>query len=215
LADRAAATVPLDNSIDAWVLLNELRKTGQANKLLNRDPATLTNARTIRILLDTLREEGGMGEQVTALADRAAVAADIDDPGAVAGLLYALQAAGATAQVAVLADRAATGSPLDDPSDVAALLETLRKVGAKAQTVTLLSRNPGARTPLHNSSHAARLLEALQEAGAQEQARLLLDRLPGEGFFDVWLEEGHLERFRFGREADGRPAEPWTWDDLD
>ena len=28
-------------------------------------------------------------------------------------------------------------------------------------------------------------------------------------------QEDRLSRFRFGREADGRPAEPWDWDDLE
>jgi hypothetical protein len=214
LADRAAAAIPLRSSIDAHVLLDELRKAGQANKLLNRDPASLADPRSIRNLLDAVLEEGGMGEQITALADRAA-AAPIDDPRAVAGLLYALRRAGATAQAAVLADRAAAVSPLNDPGDVAALLKTLREVGTEAQVTTLLSRDPAARTPLDNSYHASQLLEALQEAGAQDQARLLINRLPGEGFFDVWLYEGNEERFRFGREADGRPAEPWAWEDLD
>jgi hypothetical protein len=60
------------------------------------------------------------------------------------------------------------------------------------------------------------LLESLQEAGAREQATALAERLSGAGKFDLFRQrQGHRDRFRFGREADGRPAEPWDWEDLD
>ncbi len=58
----------------------------------------------------------------------------------------------------------------------------------------------------------ARLLWAL----APEQATALTNRLPTAGMFGLFLEQkGLAERFRFGREADGTPAAPWDWDDLD
>jgi len=159
LADRAAAAVPLRNPIDVHVLLDELRKTGQAAKLLNRNPATL------------------------------------NDP--------------------QLANRAAVSVSLDNPSRVAELVNTMRETGANKQLDTLLKRNPAAHVSLANSYRASRLLERLQEVGAHEQASVLTNRLPGEGGFDVWLAEGHQERFRFGREADGSPTAPWGWEDLD
>jgi hypothetical protein len=34
--------------------------------------------------------------------------------------------------------------------------------------------------------------------------------------FELFLrQQGDRDRFRFGREADGSPAEPWAWDDLE
>jgi hypothetical protein len=34
--------------------------------------------------------------------------------------------------------------------------------------------------------------------------------------FELFREqESRQDRFRFGREADGSPAEPWGWEDLD
>jgi len=34
--------------------------------------------------------------------------------------------------------------------------------------------------------------------------------------FELFREqEDRQDRFRFGREADGRPAGPWGWEDLD
>jgi hypothetical protein len=57
---------------------------------------------------------------------------------------------------------------------------------------------------------------ALREAGAREQAAALAVRLPATGMFGLFLEqEGLADQFRFGREADGIPSEPWCWEDLD
>jgi hypothetical protein len=62
----------------------------------------------------------------------------------------------------------------------------------------------------------AELLRGLRGAGAQEQATLLAERLPGAGMFGLFREqEGYRDRFGFGREADGSPAEPWGWGDLE
>lgn len=64
----------------------------------------LDNPYTVAGLLDRLREAGA-GEQVTALADRAAAHVPLDDPRAVAGLLSRLREAGAQEQAAALAGR--------------------------------------------------------------------------------------------------------------
>jgi hypothetical protein len=60
------------------------------------------------------------------------------------------------------------------------------------------------------------LLDSLREAGAAEQAAALIDRLPGAGMFELFCRQrGCQDQFPFGREADGNPAEPWGWEDLD
>jgi hypothetical protein len=62
----------------------------------------------------------------------------------------------------------------------------------------------------------ADLLDRLREAGAGEQAAALVSRLPAAGMFGLFLKQNGLaEQFRFGREADGAPAAPWGWEDLD
>jgi hypothetical protein len=62
----------------------------------------------------------------------------------------------------------------------------------------------------------ASLLDRLREAGAHEQAAALTARLPATGMFELFLEQkGAADQFRFGREADGTPAAPWGWEDLD
>jgi hypothetical protein len=62
----------------------------------------------------------------------------------------------------------------------------------------------------------ATLLNTLREAKAQAQATALADRLPGIGMFELFLKQkGHQNKFWFGREADGNPAKPWGWEDLE
>jgi hypothetical protein len=62
----------------------------------------------------------------------------------------------------------------------------------------------------------ARLLDSLRAAGAGQQADTLAERLPGAGMFELFRkQEGRHDRFRFGRDADGSPARPWGWEDLD
>ena len=99
---------------------------------------------------------------------------------------------------------------------MARLLDSLREAGAQEQVTALLRRDPAAHVPLDDPDAVARLLDSLREAGAQEQATALADRLPGAGMFELFREqEGRQDQFRFGREADGSPAGPWAWEDLD
>ena len=53
------------------------------------------------------------------------------------------------------------------------------------------------------------LLTALRDAGTRAQATALIERLPAAGQFRLFCrQEGRAEQFRFGQEADGRPAKP-------
>jgi hypothetical protein len=62
----------------------------------------------------------------------------------------------------------------------------------------------------------ASLLDSLQEAGAHKQAAALAGQSPAADMFLLFLEQqGSADEFRFGREADGTPAPPWDWEDLD
>ena len=228
LADRAIPRVSLDDPRAVAALLGSLREAyarDQVTALLDRDPAarvSVDDPRAAVWLLESLLEVGA-GKQAIVLADRAAAHARLDDPNVVI-LLGVLWNTGAQDQVTALLDRdLAARVPLDAPDAVSALLKILLKVGAHDQIATLLRRNPGARVSLdaRRSSEVwpipeLSLLESLQEAGAHEQAAALVDRLPGAGMFRLFrLQEDHRSRFRFGRETDGRPAEPWDWDDLD
>ena len=114
-----------------------------------------------------------------------------------------------------LADRAATHAPLDNPGDVVTLLDSLQRVGSEQQ-VTAVADRAATHASLGRPGGVARLLDALRQAGAEQQAAALADRLPGSGLFELFREqESRQDQFRFGREADGSPAEPWGWEDLD
>ncbi|MFE1774656.1 hypothetical protein [Streptomyces sp. NPDC059008] len=102
----------------------------------------------------------------------------------------------------------------DDPVGVASLLWSLRRVGADGQVAALLARDPAVHASLDDANAVASLLYGLREVGADGQAAALAERLPAAGHFDQCIKiSGHWERFRFGREPDGRVAVPWTWDD--
>jgi uncharacterized protein YidB (DUF937 family) len=233
-----AAHAPLDDPDALVILLNSLLEAGayeQAAALSRRvaayvsdNPDTvamlpdraaahapLDNPAAVAILLDSLREAGA-GEQAAALLGRDPAAhAPLDDPDAVARLLDSLLEAGADEQAAALAGRAAAHAPLDNPHRVAILLDSLREAAGE-QAAALLRRDPAACVALDNPYSVASLLDSLREAGAREQAAALADRLPGAGLFNLFREqESRQDRFRFGREADGSPAEPWGWEDLD
>jgi hypothetical protein len=220
LADRAAAHVPLDDPEGVARLLDSLRETHaeeQANALADRAAARipLDEPEAVAGLLDGLLEAGAT-EQVTTLLRRdPARHVPLDNPRAVAGLLNGLREAGATEQVTTLLRRdPASHVPLDNPRAVAGLLTVLRDADAEEQ-VTVLADRAAAHVPLDDPEGVARLLDSLRETGAEEQANALTGRLPGAGMFELFREqEGHLDVFRFGREADGSPARPWGWEDL-
>ena len=99
---------------------------------------------------------------------------------------------------------------------MALLLDSLREVGAHQQAAALLARDPAAHVVLGDPGSVAMLLGNLQRAGAHQQAAVLTDRLPSVGMFELFLKQkGPADHFRFGREADGTPATPWGWEDLD
>jgi hypothetical protein len=212
LADRAAAHVPLDDPSDVASLLDGLRRLGAheqaAARLLARDPAAhvaLDNPSAVASLLHSL-QAAGAHEQAAALADRAPAA--LDHSGGMVIQLDDLSRARVHEQAAA---RAAAHAALADPDLVARLLASLREAGAHEQAATLADRAAA----LDDPDYVARLLASLREAGAHEQAATLVGRLPAAGMFELFLEqEGLADQFRFGREADGTPAAPWGWEDL-
>ena len=222
LARDPAAHAALDDPFGVARLLDSLWEAGaheQAAALADRAAAhaALGDPFGVAALLASLREVG-LHEQAAALLarDPAAAHAALDDPHHVAFLLGSLQGAGAHEQAAALADRAAAHAALGNPLGVARLLASLWKVGAHEQAAALLARNPAAHAALDDPSSVVRLLASLREAGAHEQAVALADRLPAAGMFGLFLEQkGLADQFRFGREADGTPAAPWGWEDLD
>jgi len=216
-----AAHVTFGHPVAVAGLLGALREAGaheQITTLADRaaDRVPLDSPGDVASVLDSLRSAGAQ-EQVTALLRRdpaAHIPFGDPDPYWVAVLLDQLREAGAQEQVTTLADRAAAHAPLSDSHYVAVLLDSLRKAGAHEQ-VTILA-DCAAHAPLDHSRAVANLLDSLRKAGAQEQVTILAGRLPGAGMFELFCQvQGHQDQFRFGREADGSPTEPWGWEDLD
>ena len=116
------------------------------------------------------------------------------------------------------ADWAAAHASLDNPVAVAGLLGALREAGATGQVAALATRaaaHASLDEPDADRDGVAVLLGALREAGASTQAAELIERLPAAGQFRLFCrQEAGEGEFRFGREADGRPAKPWAWTDL-
>ena len=218
LAARAASGTPLDDPTGVAGLLGALREAGadeQVAVLVDRAASgtPLDDPTGVAGLLGALREAGA-DEQVAVLVDRAATSAPLDSPWGVADLLRALREARADEQVGVLADRAATSAPLDSPWGVADLLRALREARADEQ-VGVLADRAATSAPVDNPRVVEGLLGALREAGAEDKAEVLIDRMPGAAMFHEFSQEGRKARFRFGRENDGSPAEPWGWENLD
>ena len=213
-----AAHVSLD-SPGVGGLLGSLREAGaneQIAALADRaSRAALDDPDAVAALLRDLRNVGA-NEQIAALLRRDPAAhVSLDDPVAVAILLSWLPAMDAKEQVTALAGRAAAHVSLNDPRAVADLIGRLQEVGAKEQAAALADR-AAVHAALDDSIGVGMLLGRVREAGAKQQAAALADRLPGAGQFEVFREqEGRQDRFRFGREPDGSPAEPWGWEDLD
>ena len=133
--------------------------------------------------------------------------APLDHPDDVALLLSELP--GDAAQT-LLARAAAHASP-DNPRAVALLLWNLRAVGDTAQA--LLARGPARHARLYNPEDVAYLLRALRRVGADDTARTLAARAANAGMFDLFLKvrPDEASNYRFGREPDGTPSEPWNW----
>jgi glycerol uptake facilitator-like aquaporin len=220
LARDPAAKAAVHDPRHVALLLTELlqvQATDQAAKLARRaaEQMSLDNPRHVARLLRDLRRAAMTGQIATLLARDPAVHIPLNDPRGIAELICELRAVGATGQVTTLIARdLVSGVSLDYAGPVVELLRELRAAGADDQVAALADR-AAAHTAFTVPGEAQWLLQALRSVGAGPQAGLFAERLPAVGHFAIFLEYvGCPERFRFGREPDGRPAPPWAWDDM-
>ncbi|MFF7764150.1 hypothetical protein [Streptomyces griseorubiginosus] len=236
LARNPATHVDLGSVHGVTDLFLQLRKAGakaQVDALLARAPfkhVSLSNPSFVADVLDRLRAAGATREAAT-LSERAFRTymvpahrmAEMTDPYRVPRRPHTGAPARRAPEVAVprrpqaaaLARRAAEVA-LDDPGAVAALLGSMREARAKEQVAALLARNPAAHADLGSVYGVEALLNELLAAGAADQVTVLAARLPAAGMFGLFLKVGdHSVQYRFGREPDGRPANRWSWDELD
>ncbi|MGW1743477.1 hypothetical protein ACWCPQ_32270 [Nocardia sp. NPDC001965] len=173
----------------------------------------LTNPVGVADLLVSLRGLE-LTEYTTRIAERATTETDLTNPVGVADLLVSLRGLELTEYATRIAERATTETDLDYPKGVAKLLVALWNLELTEHATRIVNR---ATTEIEESTESAvTLLRSLQNLGLVEQAATLVHRLPGAAMFSQFLDcIDDPEIFRFGRDSDGRPADPWSWSDLD
>lgn len=214
-----ASSVSLDNTGNVVRLLETFGRVGaeeQIRVLMTRHPASRVSPGD---LAGAMRLTGclrllGFGEHADAVLARAhATQVSIEDPESVALLLNAYLSAGMTEQAAALLARdPASHVLLDDSQKVADLLRALSAAGARAQVSSLAAR-AAADTVFRVLWTPGGLPKTMRETGQGAQADLFEKRILDEGKLQDHNRDG-MTRYRFGREPDGTPAEPWGWDDL-
>jgi hypothetical protein len=225
LARDPAAHADLSHrSFTQW-LLHRLQEAGadqQVTALLARDPelSFIVDTLPVGLILSTNRAMYRLPPlpplsqvPVTRRGIEPAHAASpgLSDAVGVARELDSLREAGAGEQVsALLARDPAAHADLSDWDGAMSLLISLVNAGADDQAAALLARSPA---HLGSGFLVIDLVGRLRRAGVHELADALVSQLSAAGQFRTFLElQG--DQFRFGRETDGTPAEPWGWDDL-
>jgi hypothetical protein len=209
---RAAVAGLLATGTELLQILREVGADDATATQLAQHPAISARPGNggLTALLDEL-SAAGYGDTAQ-LAQGLAVHFSLENPGGVAWLLHALREAGADdAITALLARKPATRAKLDDPEGVILLLRELREAGADAAAT--LAIRAATHTRLAYSGYVVRLLEELRAAGAGDAAATLAVRAANAGMFQVFLDAGLGEApsCRFGREPDGTPSQPWSW----
>jgi hypothetical protein len=159
----------------------------------------------------------GLDEKLEDLANQAVERVSLENPGAVASLLYALKVVDAHEQIArLLARDPASHASLRNPAGVSYLLETTEKIGAHEQVARLLSRDPVSQITTNDRDGVVEMLQALRVVGAEKAAAVLAARVSNAGMFEVALKNVPCKArwFQFGRKPDGDRAQPWCWEDL-
>ena len=238
LGERAAAQVALDHPGGVAILLRELRHMGadgtdlavgsfydpfgvgvlrwelqQEAGGLDLSVPSFYDPLGVGPSLEELRQAGADGTIQTLLGRGPAEQAALDHPGSVARLLEEFRLAGAdTSTRALLARDPAAQAGLDDPSSVAELVRELRAAGAD-DAARILARRAATHTSLEYRRGVQRLLTQMQAAGAEDAVQILARRAANVGWFR--LARGFFPdeavRYRFGRQPDETPAQPWRW----
>lgn len=225
LADRAAQNAPADKVDIVCALLKTMAQIGvddATNKLAARAaqeaPITLRSSgyspHSTDNLLAALHDIGADGPAGT-LAERAAERAPLDDPGGIARLLLVLDEGGYHEQARRLAERAAHDAVPSNPGGIAQLLESLDATGAATLLPTLAMR-AAQHVPVEDATKSDGLVRVLRHFEVPSAEKTLLVRI-ARRHFGLYLNlapPDQQERFRYGREPDGTPSAPWTWNTL-
>jgi hypothetical protein len=133
-------------------------------------------------LINAVKELAGVRFLAPLLAREPAAWASLDDPHAIADLIYALEQAGAPEQAEILAARAARDAALSRPYAVADLLGHLHEQGnalrAGAVNADVLAERAARDAALDDPRAVAAVLDALVDMKAAELTAILLSRGP-------------------------------------
>ena len=204
----------------AGQLAGEAHTEQQVTALAERAAAhiPLCDAGAVARLLASIPGGRAPRQQVTALLCRDPAAyVSVDDAGAVARLLASLREAGAEQQVTALLCRdPAAYVSVDDAGAVARLLASLREAGDRAagHRAGRAGRRPHPPLRCGCGGPAAGQLAG---GGRRAAGRRAGGSVAGGRHVRALLRARRVSEisFRFGREADGSPAAPWGWEDLD
>ncbi|MFC9871741.1 hypothetical protein [Nocardia salmonicida] len=215
---HAGQTEALNTLINFYSPDNEMQDMlDTLNDRATADLADITTkyglAKTVSVRLDELRRAGN-ATALAALAQEAAFDAPVVHPRDSKELLTALHRAGHPEQVAALAERVASDTAVNDAGATASLLNEIRKVGSRSQ-VNSLAWRAATSTALDDEHGVIRLLEELRAGGMFGHYAALVRRLPAAGMFPLFTTlDDFWQRYRFGYDPDGSPAEKWGWEDL-
>ncbi|GAA1447044.1 hypothetical protein GCM10009602_35260 [Nocardiopsis tropica] len=187
----------------------------QAVKTLSSQVASyisLTNPYEVTHLLRVLRKTRQEQILATVLSRDPVSHTDLTHPDGIARLLEELHEAGQEQAVTTLANRAATHTDLTHPDGIARLLEELHLLGQEQALATVLGRNPAHQADPTDLGGIAPLLGVLRRIGQEQAASMWELRVLNAGGLPALVVRS---RMPYGRELDGSPAQPWSWDELD
>jgi hypothetical protein len=158
-------------------------------------------------LVQELAEAAGPDAVAAELAKYPAGLLRLDNP-AILKLLWS-----ALDSDAVTALRARSRAEYASPDNPAYIAEELAEAENPDAVTALLAREPAEHARLDNPRGVALLLEALRKAGDPDAACALAVRAANGGMFNLFLETypDEASRYRFGRDPDGAPSQPWKW----
>ncbi|MFD5948220.1 hypothetical protein ACFWAZ_23845 [Streptomyces collinus] len=203
-----------------WLVeaLEQLGQTEAVHALLARDPgasADVSDPDAVPWLVRTLLAYDRSAEAI-AVAARAADETDIFHPSPVAELMEFLHELGMRTEVATLLGRGVVAhADVDDPEGIGELLVALHRLEQGEALASLASR-AASDSDVSDPDAVDVLLERLEEVGQDEAAGKLLSRVPDLEELEEDDEVPSPEELAlpWGIDLDGRPADRWTWDDM-
>ncbi|MFD8751935.1 hypothetical protein ACFV0O_13275 [Kitasatospora sp. NPDC059577] len=211
LSDPEAAYLPtMLWDLDAHEALHILLARGPANHVELDGPDAVERVCELMRVLDAL----GHTDAAHELANRACERLDPTEAFPVAQALSVMREIGAELAAHALARRAARQSDLRWAFGTASLLDEMDELDADEAVQDLLRRDPAHQAELNTNHHheewstVKSLHETLRYLGTDAAADALERRASNAGLAppDSWSV--------YGRETDGLPAAPWTWDDI-